>query len=424
MNWRRLLWIAVLLPALDLQAAVRRVPQQFPTIQAALLAAVQGDTVLLAPGTYNESGLVAIAGIRFAGAGSIVDGGAGATILTIVGDGARVSGIVFRNGVQQLTIVGNDALVTACRFENTVAAVTLVGARPALRFSRFNNVIGGAFATLSGDDAWVTSNRFNVGSGGIIVTGNRSVVVANSAFGLGLNGGFVCVGDDACVVACRINVCAGMAIQMNGNRAIVERNRMQALAGSSAIAVAGDDYRINSNAIVRGLSAAATILVNQASPSGGGQIVGNILRDMAGPAMALNVSGAVVGRNRIARSGGPLQATVQVNGDGNFIAENSILDVPNDGIRLNGNANTIRSCTVARSLRDGFDLEAGLDNRIERCRASLCGADGLDNGATNTTARLNTLLGNGQDVGNDGSFLLFELNTFQTGGPGSPQSGD
>lgn len=53
------------------QAAILDVPGQFPTVEAALAVAGQGDIVKLAPGTYLEHDLVVPAGVTIAGTGSI-----------------------------------------------------------------------------------------------------------------------------------------------------------------------------------------------------------------------------------------------------------------------------------------------------------------------------------------------------------------
>lgn len=57
--------------------AVRAVPAQYPTIQAAVDAAVEGDTVRISPGTYNEEVLVTTPGLRIQGTdrnGVVLDG--------------------------------------------------------------------------------------------------------------------------------------------------------------------------------------------------------------------------------------------------------------------------------------------------------------------------------------------------------------
>lgn len=47
--------------------AVRAVPSAYPTIQAAVDAAAEGDTILISPGTYHESVLVTTPGLRIRG---------------------------------------------------------------------------------------------------------------------------------------------------------------------------------------------------------------------------------------------------------------------------------------------------------------------------------------------------------------------
>ena len=76
--------IAALTAAVPLAAAAGAntldVPAQYPTIQAAIVAAQPGDTVLVAPGTYVET-------IDFLGKGITVQSSGGAAVTTIDGNG-------------------------------------------------------------------------------------------------------------------------------------------------------------------------------------------------------------------------------------------------------------------------------------------------------------------------------------------------
>jgi predicted outer membrane repeat protein len=116
------------------------VPSQYPTITAAFAAAVDGDTILVDDGVYNESGLD-FAGRRLAlrslGGPSVtvIDGGGTGPILSVVGGepaGTRIEGFTIRNGVGTSTLggglqVGRDPApgpslaVVDCRFEQNQA---------------------------------------------------------------------------------------------------------------------------------------------------------------------------------------------------------------------------------------------------------------------------------------------------------------
>jgi hypothetical protein len=97
--------LTLMCAALHAQATLR-VPTQFPTIAAAIAAASTGDTVLIDPGTYSESGL-SLAGkglvLRSTGGAAVttIDGGGAARILDVTSGepaGTRVEGLRFTNG--------------------------------------------------------------------------------------------------------------------------------------------------------------------------------------------------------------------------------------------------------------------------------------------------------------------------------------
>jgi hypothetical protein len=86
------------------EAAVLKVPQQYATIQAAVNAAREGDTVRVAAGTYSEHVLISGKAIALVGAGaeqtSIDAAHAGRPItVSTTGDGqVNVSGFTLKNG--------------------------------------------------------------------------------------------------------------------------------------------------------------------------------------------------------------------------------------------------------------------------------------------------------------------------------------
>jgi parallel beta helix pectate lyase-like protein len=86
-------------------ATTRRVPSDHPTIQAAIDAAAPGDSVLVAPGTYDENldtGGKNLVLISEAGAeATVVDGGRRNRVLLLEGGDVVVDGFTLRNGQAQ-----------------------------------------------------------------------------------------------------------------------------------------------------------------------------------------------------------------------------------------------------------------------------------------------------------------------------------
>ncbi len=92
--------LAALVPASALAATTIRVPQDQATIQAAITAAVAGDTVLVDPGTYRENLDFKGKAVTVASTGgadvTIVDGGGVKSVVTISAGVLR--GFTLRNG--------------------------------------------------------------------------------------------------------------------------------------------------------------------------------------------------------------------------------------------------------------------------------------------------------------------------------------
>lgn len=114
----------------EAEAAVRRVPQDHSTIQAAINAAQDGDTVLVARGTYPGGLSIAnksiILASNFINTGdpndinlTIIDGGS--TMLNIqvsAGPSTTVRGFTFRNGGHQINVGARRANILNNRFIN------------------------------------------------------------------------------------------------------------------------------------------------------------------------------------------------------------------------------------------------------------------------------------------------------------------
>jgi pectin methylesterase-like acyl-CoA thioesterase len=111
--------IAITTPAL---AAKRSVPSQYSTIQGAVNAAVSGDTISIANGTYNEQVTVASSQthLTFVGAsqtGVILQAGSGQTALTIHGTDITFEYMTIQNTLQSGSTTSHAVYVDSARVE-------------------------------------------------------------------------------------------------------------------------------------------------------------------------------------------------------------------------------------------------------------------------------------------------------------------
>jgi hypothetical protein len=149
-SWLRALCVvAVLLSSSLAQAALRRVPQQYPTIQAAIDAARDGDRIRVSRGEYCGATVTKRIALEGQGRPRIIgcEGGPTVTVGTRVGfflpgskgvnpaSGTSISGFVFDGrGVSNANLAplsfgifarfANDVVVSRNRFMGTVQAIT------------------------------------------------------------------------------------------------------------------------------------------------------------------------------------------------------------------------------------------------------------------------------------------------------------
>lgn len=199
-------------------AADLYVPSQYSTIQSAINAAHNGDTIHVAAGTYHERGIAwnnKSLTLRGAGQGqSIVDGGGytqvgqpGCFYLYNVPANARIDGLTVRSGFADygkrggLNLSSSSPTVSNCTFSGCVAN---------------DGVGGGAISCDSGSptiaDCTFTMNEATDGYGGAIYNQTGSPTITNCSFvgnfaddegsGIGSGGGMNTDGGNPILTNC------------------------------------------------------------------------------------------------------------------------------------------------------------------------------------------------------------------------------
>ncbi|MFA7331328.1 MAG: hypothetical protein WC326_09685 [Candidatus Delongbacteria bacterium] len=142
--------LALLLAVSPAPARQHAVPASYATIQAAIAACAEGDTVLVAPGVYHERLLIQDRAILLTShllleddttlvSRTVVDGDSLGCVVRIVSAGPNATelrGLTVRRGVSGLEVNAPEVLVRSCRLEDNHAATgggILVRSRPSLR---------------------------------------------------------------------------------------------------------------------------------------------------------------------------------------------------------------------------------------------------------------------------------------------------
>lgn len=124
-----------------------RVPEDHPTLQAAVDAARDDDTVSIAPGTYAESvslparkiTLTARRGDQSDPAETVIDGGGADSVITVPREAhATVVGLTLRNGDDGVKCAGTLHL-RHCRVTQTTDGIDSTNGRGTIRHCRFDH---------------------------------------------------------------------------------------------------------------------------------------------------------------------------------------------------------------------------------------------------------------------------------------------
>ena len=311
--------IALAAAASPLSAAHLKVPAEFATIADAIVAAGEGDTIVIAEGKYHESLVVGLKkDLTIRGKGKVVIDADGAPFAMdiAVSVGVRVEGLTFREA--------SDALVRA-----QLSAVTFEDCR---------------FKSATGDGL-----RFENGARNAVVD-----CVISDVAGTGLLFDTVSSYIDRVRVVNAAHLGDLAAIRLVGRDLSLSRSEIEDDGVGVGIAV-GENGSDTHHVIVTGnevTGAGDGILLDDAT---GCLIADNVVRDSTDDSLDMN-SGA----------------------DGNVIERNTLIGSADNGVELSGDENVFTDNDIRKSGNFGFWLIPSADGTmVVRNKVKQSGAYGF-----------------------------------------------
>lgn len=256
-HWVTALSLVVALASGEARADTLKVPSEaFPTIQAAVDAAQDGDEILIASGLYEESVTVTTSGVTLRGKGSVrLAGSAPGAALTLDGHGITVRRLrIIASEGNGVAINGNDARLERCRIQDVPGnAVTIAGDGASIDRCTILRPGGDGGRILGSGGYWLRTNIVEPGGNGILeiaeigVSGNRYERVGirrAAARGIRVEG------DAAHVLRCRIVAPGNDGIRAHGADNIIEHNLIVSV-GDDGIEMDGHAAIVHRNRVLK-----------------------------------------------------------------------------------------------------------------------------------------------------------------------------
>jgi len=252
---------------------------------------------------------------------------------------------------------------------------------------------GVSFEEMTGCSA--VRNRITGARAGHLVFGEGdAMTVTDNRIEDAAYDGISVAGDDAVVRGNVVSACGGSGVALDGARGSVSDNRISDVLGSG-IACGGSACEIRGNRV-------------------DGALAGGI---------GLDGSMGTVEDCELSDCGAaPALAGVAVSGNDFRITRVTVRDGSGRGFFVFGSRNTFAECTARSLAGDGFHIEFGASNAVERGLAADCGGQGLLNGALGTSVTDTRLVDCRILLANTGTFATFTGNNVDVGDAVKPQT--
>ena len=359
-------------------AATLKVPQQYETIQAAVNAAEDGDTIKIAPGVYNEAVYMeGKSNLKFVGSKgtiweSITEGYT--TCLELYGSGFQVKGIRFRNCYRGIYVSGSGNTVTGCTFVNTWEDSVRSNGDD---FVFTKNVVQDTYRGVrayGGSRANIVKNTFRRNYDNTVdVQGSDGLVTGNTIFGHYADGNVIYVSGAGMVVTKnRVRNCYGTQIYATGSGALISGNTLG--NGYGGIYVTGTASTIEGNRIN------TTYYYGIYAVGNGHAVSGNDVGISYYSAIRVDGIGNTISGNRCHDVTSDLG--IDSDGNGAIVEGNTVFGTYSTGIDVSGSGLTVRGNTVSEAWDShgirvsGAGINVVEDNTVEDCVDAGINVDG------------------------------------------------
>ena len=461
------LWSAV--PA---SAAIREVPQDFPTIQEAVDAANPGDTIAVRKRRNFEHVTVPTPNLVIRGTrpGVFVDGYVNATgtdeQFDITANGVRIVNLGIKNGYGIYCGSSDGCVGKKLRYSGFVDSYCFYssGERAKVLNSTLRNCSNEAIY-LQDDDAVARGNTIRQADSGCIdLDGDDAVAKNNRLFGCEDDDAIHIDGDRGLAqdnVARRIDdnfvEISGDGGRIIGNRGVLSgsecyyasgdrikvRNNSGSSCFSGGIYSSGEDIQLSGNRLSRiedyGVEFYCSISCNDAEISD--NVINGTTEDDYGLYLSVTdgTGSVLIARNRItdATEEGIYFSTlndarlvrnvingvglegeegIDIDGDDNTLIGNRILNAKEDAFYVDGIGNVLEENVARGNGGDGFQVNStSVDTVLVRNLSIGNGADGIENDGTDTILRRNEARSNHRDCANDGTIAVKQGNRCADG---------
>jgi hypothetical protein len=396
---------ATLFPFTLLGAGTIRVPQDQPSIAAAVNAAAAGDTIQIAAGVYREAVVVdaALNGLVLQGKGKVIieprdpQLGALGPGIEINADDVKVRNVTIRHAKggsnAGVHIVNANSVVLEKVTVLHAEGVGILGAGKLLRVE--NCVVQGC-------------------AGGIALTSDGATVRKTTLEQDGADGIRI-VGDSAVVEKCKVRLIEdGSGITVVGSLGRVEGNDI-ALIDTFGVWIDGAVNTVRGNKIRSMPDDGYGVLVQHGQS--GTLIEKNSVTDVTGSAFVIDVgSSSIVLRKNVAKNcGAEDEACYVIDGFFTTLENNVAQRTQSDGFRVTSNFNELTGNVAKSCLEDGFDLDGGANQLMKNVAIGNAG-EGIESSSAQNSCVGNKASKNRIDVAASAAFANFENNVFKTGG--------